>query len=385
MKQTAFPHSISKLVDSSLIILLIAVLLGCDSKSTQSNVPVSANDALPAETKAIQEFPDLVPNEVELNDDCFGEIINLHGQHKKTTAIFEVKGTQMLVKDSLLIVANRNSENVFMIFSLPDFRLIKSFGKIGRGPGEFLFPDLVPADNDDCLCYIYERINEHLFELNRNLSISELPYKLAEIQYKLKGNYKQIVSFSPNRFIYVESIKGGKAIFDCRVLNDSTQTRMIYDLSFSEAHKSYASYIGDFGANAEKQRAVYAYQYFKRLVFIDLKNNTSRVVNFSEGEAQKGNNSMTIMSPENITQYWKMSAQKNYVYVLYSGRSPIEVREEWQRNEYYIFVEKFDWNGNPIAKYRLDNCCYFCADESRGKFYMASANDAEPFVEFNFK
>jgi hypothetical protein len=89
------------------------------------------------------------------------------------------------------------------------------------------------------------------------------------------------------------------------------------------------------------------------------------------------------MSPQNITHYWGMSAQKEFVYVLYSGRSPVDVQKEWDNKQYYILVEKYDWNGNPIAKYKLDNWGYFCVDEPHQKLYLASVNDAEPFFEFD--
>ncbi|WP_303921306.1 BF3164 family lipoprotein [Draconibacterium sediminis] len=381
MKRSCYPASISKILQ--VVILLIAVT-ACNPKSAENTKSQIPNDTLSVEAEPVREFQKLIPGEIELNDDCFGEVIELDGLQKNTNAIFEVKETQILVKDSLLIMANLNNGNMFLIFSLPNFRLVKSLGKMGRGPGEFQFPKLVPSENSENLCYIYEQANNHLFSLQKDFSITELPFKLNDGQTKRMINDKQLVSFSPNEFLYAESIKGGKAIFDFKVLDDSIQNQMIFNLSFSDAYKSWASYIGDFGANAEKERAVYAYKYFKRLVFTDLKNNTSRTLIFNAGDAKKGD-AMATMSPENTTHYWGMSAQNEHVYVLYSGRSPVEVNKEWRKKEYYIFVEKYDWNGNPIAKYRLNNWGYFCADEQRGKLYLASVNDADPFFEYTIE
>lgn len=384
MKQTCFPVLNFKISLIILVVFILAAVVGCNSKTAKNTASVSSSDTLSDKTETIHEFPELIPGEVELNDECFGNVIELKGLQKNTSTIFEVKETQMLVKDSLLIMANHNSGNMFLIFSLPHFRPVKSLGKMGRGPGEFQFPKLVPAENDENLCYIYEQANNHLFALQKDFSITKLPLKLHDGQTKRMINDKQMVSFSPNEFIYAESVKGGKALFDFKAVDDSVQNNRIFNLSFSDTYKSWASYIGDFGANAEKQRAVYAYKYFKRLVFIDLKNNTSRTLIFNAGDAKKGN-ALATMSPENTTHYWGMSAQKEHVYVLYSGRSPVEVTKEWRKNEYYIFVEKFDWNGTPIAKYRLNNWGYLCADEHRGKLYLASVNDADPFFEFELK
>lgn len=385
MKQIRFSHTAHTIFRLCLTASILIGLDACHSKSGQNSASTPAGDTLPETVETVRVFPKLIPGEVELNDDCFGDIIELQGLQKTTSTIFEVKETQMLVKDSLLIMANLNSGNMFLVFSLPDFRLVKSLGKMGRGPDEFQFPKLVPAEHNECLCYIYEQANNHLFALQKDFSIKDLPFKLTGGQTKRMINDKQVISFSPNEFIYAESVKGGKAIFDFKVSNDSIRNEMIFNLSFSGSYKSWASYIGDFGANEKKQRAVYAYKYFKRLVFVDLKNNTSHTLIFNADNAKKSNDALAAMSPQNITHYWGMSAQKDHVYVLYSGRSPVDVTKEWSKKEYYIFVEKFDWNGNPVAKYRLNNWGYFCADEQNGKLYMASVNDADPFFEFNLK
>ncbi len=367
-----------------VIIVLLLCLNGCNSKSPKKDTSVLQNDTLVelSEFTASDKFSELVPGDVELADDCFGDIIELTGRQKITNTIFEVRETQILVIDSFLIMNNSFSENLFLIFSLPDFKLVKSFGKMGRGPDEFQFPRLVPSNTDHCLCYIYESANNNIYILNNDLSITKLPFKLADAQTKRMMNDKQVASLSPNEFVYTESVKQGKALFDFKVFPDSVQRKNIFNLSFSDAYKSWVSYIGDFGVNAEKQRAVYAYKYFKRLVFIDLENNTSRTLVFNPDEA-KNKKAPAGLGPENITYYWGMSAQKDFVYVMYIGRAPVDVMKEAQKNNHYIFVEKFDWNGNPVAKYRLDRWGYFCADEQRNKLYVASTYDAEPFFEFD--
>lgn len=362
--------------------LIFALFSACNSNKNKTQQTVQQGSTRSDEIVFVERFPELTEGEVELDESCFGEIKELKGEQKITNEIFQVRETQLIVKDTFLMVANLNSGNMFMVFSIPNLKLIKSFGKMGKGPGEFQFPKLVPAEGDECLCYIYESANNHLFSLQKDMTISELPFKLADAQTQRSINDKQVYSFSPTEFVYAESVKGGKAIFNFSIQNDTVQNDLIYNLSFSKGYKSWASCIGDFGANSEKQRMIYAYKYFKRLVFIDTKNQKSRTLVFDSGEAKKGD-ALSVMSPQNITHYWGMSAQKEYVYVLYSGRSPVDVQKEWRKKQYYIYVEKYDWNGNPIAKYKLNNWGYFCVDEKHQKLYLASVNDAEPFFEFD--
>ena len=365
-----------------IVVILALVFSACNSNTNKTQKSVQQDSINTDEIVFVERFPELVEGEIELNESCFGDIIELKGEQKTTNEIFQVRETQLIVKDTFLIVANLNSGNMFMVFSLPEFKLIKSFGKLGKGPGEFQFPKLVPTEGDVCLCYIYESANNHLFSLQKDMTISELPFKLADAQTQRSIHDKQVYSFSPTEFVYAESVKGGKAIFNFSIQNDTVQNDLIYNLSFSKGYKSWASYIGDFGTNGEKERMVYAYKYFKRLVFIDTKNQKLRTLVFDSGEAKKGD-ALSVMSPENVTHYWGMSAQNDFVYVLYSGHSPVDVQKEWGKKQYYIFVEKYDWNGNPIAKYKLDNWGYFCVDEKNKKLYLASVNDVEPFFEFD--
>jgi hypothetical protein len=360
------------------------LLFNCNSQQKQKLQAEQTVTKPAGEIAVIEHFPDLTEGEFELDENCFGEIVQLSGEQKITNEIFKVKGTQMLVCDSLLIVNNRNTGNMFMAFSLPDFKLIKSFGKRGRGPDEFRNPSLVQSDDKRFLCCIYERANNNMYLLNKDLSIEKAPFKLADNKFGRFVSDKQVYSFTKNDFVFVESVKGGKAIFDFSFKNDSIQSDLVHSLSFSDSYKSWASYIGDFGANKEKERLVYAYKYFKRLMFIDTKTGKIKTLTFKTDNAKKGD-LHAIMSPKNITHYWGMSAQKDHVYILYSGRAPVDVVKDGQKENYYIFVEQYDWNGNPVKKYKLDKWGYFCGDEAQQKLYLASTNHAEPFFEFDLK
>ena len=363
------------------IVLLSISLVSCNSSQKKPQQESKQTESTPKEAVSVKHFPDLVPGEVNLDESVFGDIVELHGGQVTTNQIMEIKETELIVSDSLLIVKNLSYGDMFMAFSLPDFKFIKSFGKRGGGPGEFSSPTLVKTEDPNYCCFIYEQATNNLFPLNKNLKLSENPVKLPKSTTNRAFNDKQIYSFSDSDFVYAESVPRGKALFRY-IIGDSVENRMIHNLAFSEQHKSWASYIGDFGANKEKKRMVFAYKYFKRIVFMDTEGKNIRTLIFDSGEAKRGD-ALAVMSPENITHYWGISAQEKYVYLLYSGRAPVDVTKEWAKKNYYIFVEQYDWNGNPVKKYKLDNWGYFTVDEKRGKLYLASVNDAEPFFVYD--
>lgn len=366
--------TMKKLTYLTIVLLLI---VSCNQKKKEIKVKVEEQVSTMDTTDI---FPDLVPEEVFLDENSFGEIIELTGTPHPVENIFRVSESNLIATDSILIVKNPNEGNVFMTYSLPDFKLIKSFGLMGRGPNEFMFPSITRSNNEDYLCYIYQRFHDKLYSLDNNYSIKEI--KIPTASNKKSYGDKQLRTLSDNHFIYAESTNNGKSIFDFQFDDDTLIKKEIYNLAFSSKHKNWAAYIGDFEANKDKNRAVFAYKKFKRLVFIDIEKGTKRIINFGVDEAKTGS-VHDMLAEDNITHYWGMSAQDNYVYCLYSGRTPIEVHNQLKQSKGYIYVEQFDWNGNPIKKYKLNNWGYFCVNKSEDKIYLMSTTDADPFVTFD--
>lgn len=366
----------------NLLLFILAasfILASCLNKSEKSQSPtINA----PSDPFVRTSLPELQTGEVNLTEDSLGEVIELTGEQITTNQIFKIAETEMLVKDSVMIMKNISGENLFRIFRLPDFKLLKTFGKTGRGPDEFQYSHLVQSEDKNILCFIFEITNSKLYKVDRYLNLT--PANIQLEKSKSVFDEKLLYSYSDTDFFYVGNTTAGKAIFRSNMSNDSILTTEVFYLSFSPKHRNWANYIGDFGANKAKGRLVYAYKYFKRLVFMDTTGTKIRILNFKSEEVQK-KEVLAQLGPDNVTQYWGMSCQPNYVYVLYSGRTPIEVSKQFKQENFYIFVEQFDWNGNPIRKFKLDHWGYFCVDEKSNSLYIASVNDDEPVFRYKLK
>lgn len=57
---------------------------------------------------------------------------------------------------------------------------------------------------------------------------------------------------------------------------------------------------------------------------------------------------------------------------------------ESSKGNIYIYLEQYDWNGNPIKKYRLDRWGYVYLDEQRNEIIMLSTWDDDPFWRYKF-
>jgi hypothetical protein len=193
---------------------------------------------------------------------------------------------------------------------------------------------------------------------------------------------KAIVNIAPDDFLYVETSSTGKSIFRTSRIGDSIVTKDIYNLGLNPKRKSWTTYIGDFVVNPKQNRMAYAYKYFKIIKFMDLDAQTIRTINFEKVEFDESTNYVLDGLDKNVTHYWGACAGDDYVYFLYSGRTPYEVGREAGKKLHYIFVEQYDWNGNPIHKYKLDHWGYFTVDDKNKKIYLASTNDDDPFFVF---
>ncbi len=369
--------------NSIFFIVSLFVIFSCGENNKTEKKSSETAKVFTKTTKKVKAFPKLEEGEIFLkNKNPFGEIIELKGKNiTGDTAIFKVSETEMLIKDSLLI-----SKNLifypFRVFGTKDLKEIKEFGVIGQGPDEFREPTLVPTNNKDLLCYIFENSNEKLYALDRNMN---LIYVKEPFQTQNKGRRyakKQMVNIGKSDFIYASDSKTGKSIYRINKQGDSIVTKEVFNLALNPKRKSPFNYIGAFAVNSSKNRMVYAYKYFKILKFMDLDGKKVRTINFEKETFKQGSIYKVNGLDSNVTHYWKIASGEDYVYLLYSGRTPYEVGKESSKGINYIYIEQYDWNGNPIKKYKLDQWGYFTVDEKNKKFYLASYYFDDPFIEY---
>ncbi|MBU4268612.1 MAG: TolB-like 6-bladed beta-propeller domain-containing protein [Acidobacteria bacterium] len=363
----------------AVAVILFLVLVG----ACRNQVPKEpVKEILPGKPEAnlvLEKPPKLLEEGTfHLEEEAFGKIVELTGKCKSVKEIFRVTESEMLVKDDLLILKNRIDPNMFMLYKLPELKLIRSFGKMGQGPGEFTYPSLVSSEERDRLFYIFEGTKGRIYYLDHENKIGELPFKLPDF---LSGE-TQAHFLNDHELVYAAGIPKGKAIFYANYSGGQVAHKQVYELSFSKKHRNWGAYLGCFAASKKRNRLVYVYKYFKRLVFLNLAANMVRIVEFA-GAGPKAGDVVSMMSPEHVTHYWTLSAGEKYLYLSYSGRTPLQVMKEIKNSNGYIFIEQFDWNGNPIRKFRLDHWGRFCVDEKNSKLYLLSITEDDPFVVYD--
>ena len=359
-----------------LSICIVFLITSCNTKKTDNATISAFTDSIPEVTEQ-PPFPSLIPGEVEILDEVFGEVIELTGTSHPVDQLFKVQETQLLAKENMLIIKNRNEGYYFMAFSLPDFHPIRSFGRRGKGPGELAGPSIIQTSQAEHLFSVFNA-NGRIYHINRSFELIDSKISLDTKRQLYDPN--KICAASADEFYYVGVAHVAKEIYKYSA-KDSIPETSINKLSV-KGFKGWASYTGYLGANFNKDRLVFAYKYFKKIVFTDLSGNVERTINFDTNTKTDKQSNVSILGPSSVTYYWGMSAHEDYVYLLYSGRTPLVVTEELREGSGYIYVEQFDWNGNPIRKYRLDHWGYFCVDDIEENIYLASTTDENPIYSF---
>ena len=239
----------------------------------------------------------------------------------------------------------------------------------GEVRDEFAFPRIIETEEDSILFYIYELSNEKIYKVD--LEHLKPKFYLTLPKQSKSFDDKQIVFIDDKNAFYSSTNAKGKMIYTFN--KDSfPREKEFKNLAIPGIKGSWTTFIGDFGMNISYGRIAYAYKYFKRLRIIDIKSMADRHVIFDAEELAKGQNDIATLEPTNVTHFWGMSSKPEYFWMLYSGRTPVDVQRDNRNKNKYIFIEKYDWNGNPIKRYRLDDWGYFCIDDTNQTIYLAS-------------
>ena len=360
-----------------------AVSCGNRGGSGKNQQDSSSADVAQAQAAAVPDtIAPLVPGEVRLKDDVFGEEIALKGDTVKRDEIFQVGVSTMIVKDSLMLVCCRD-DRPFRMYSLPGLELRGVSGNRGRGPMEFISPDIWPYEAPGYMALVMDESRDY-----RKMYKERTDGTLEQLNHRIPGQY--LADFSYTRGVAAED--DGHIAFAYRsaiYLYDGSDTaaapeqtvRKLADVRLGKYSAGSTMNIGSLGVNFQYERAVWAFKYAKRVVFCDFDGNM-RSVDFrsaEEGETEG------VGMDSNVTHYWKLYAGHRYVWLLYSGRTPVDVVREQNKDIYYIYVEQFDWNGNPVRRYRLDNWGFISVDEDSGTLYFLSNVSEYPFFKYSLR
>ena len=290
------------------------------------------------------------------------------------------------VIDTLLFLGNRSTEYVFDIYNLKNNTKINECLKIGQGPDDFVYPQIVQSAGDNVWIYDMQLtkakeftvsdllesnlpVSKNIISLNnmvlRNVAVLSDGAVLASVNSRTRGGFNL---YNPAGLLldsigdYPELTSGTLSdieklmSFQCRFATNLTD-RIFLSYSFSDLIEVY-----DFkGKCINRMHGPH-----RRQLKMGLR---------SSGEVTGA----APIKGETYHCYSSPVYAGNEVFVSYFG----ELSENFEGQNDKIIV--FDWNGKPLRMYELDTPIFTFTVDHKNKIIYGITNSPEyMIIKFNY-
>ncbi len=363
------------------LLLLAWLLMACSGKKNAPTNPEAAST--PSDTTALAQtvadslapLPPLETGEFTLDDEkVFGKDIELTGTNivEPDTFIFKPTGPRMVLNDNLLILSSWTAP--FYVFTQPGFKYVKTIGRMGNGPDEFNSPVVFPSDDPQYVCYLTDQYLGKVYGVDKDLNMHFLKRLFDDggVSTYLDRETtcpsgRDTVTYQLKSTLYRAS------------LSDSTPGHKIHSLQMKSLGNM--PFIGALGTNAERNRMVFAYKYAKIVKFMDLEAKQVRILNFQKSGFDEGTMHKVDGLDANMTHYMQVLPTRDYVFLTYSGQVPYDVGKD---KNYFMWVEQYDWNGNPIRRFKIkDFSINAIVSRDASRLILTAYYYDDPFVVYD--
>ncbi len=267
---------------------------------------------------------------------------------------------KLIALDTLLIITSFNGDYFFHIYNINTFKLIKEFGKKGRGPDEFITPRITMQRLDNNL----DGSDLLIFDEGRKtISSINIPDILLNkengIKTKILPNQMMIVSdiifMNDSIAFYTPSGDANLGRFSIYHFSTAERTFTPYlpDLGFKvHANNLYPIYATSSACvNESKNRFVAIPVLLGELDFFDLSGSyikstiIERVKEIKNAKYEK----MIFQTPGVGYYITDLQSVNDKIYALFTIKKFPNLKNK-SISEIYVF----DWDGNPIEKFVLD-------------------------------
>ena len=282
----------------------------------------------------------------------------------------------MDIKDSLLVIINRNDSSMFNLIGIQSKKILKEFGRYGQGPEDFIDPSFITNN----ATFNTEKNNLLLTDVNNNKIMSLDLSDSKDIKFDL-------ISKFPSKTFTASNINMNDDIIVGRMISKSDNMFFIYDAKndslnevpffpviegFEEGlNKSYYLAV-NVGMN--KSKIVTAFYKMDIINFYDMKGERLKTITFSDNSIPKVDTKNDIFDFRNgYIGYSQIYPTEEFVYLKRNKVKYLfgnEYEEADEKKESYII--KLDWEGNTIANYYFPNVNFgsFCVSSDNKNLYV---------------
>lgn len=310
----------------------------------------------------------------------FPKTHSLTGHPVEDITVFSKGNVHLAVADTFLVV-QKAAEPFIQIYGTNSHNLLAEFGTRGKGPGEFIGPSLQKQVNYDSsngspVIYIFDYKRQILSTVNIlnliNAGEIEKQEQLPTNKFITFFHYK-----SDNTYIGSPGTDGRFFIYNYKTSQDTVIPyipKTDFEIPASTLSAVYRSAVV---VNAEKNVMAAAPLYLGELDFFNLNGKYLHSTIWTPREKFEEELSAGGGAFKNIKrQIADLDSKEGLIYGLNRNNSVIDGNNNELKNS--IQVQVFNWNGEPIRKYSLDDgrrITYFAVDPIHNRIYAYDPNE----------
>jgi hypothetical protein len=274
-----------------------------------------------------------------------------------------IKPVLITVLDTYLVIQNEYIPNhhCFFIYSLEDYKFLYSFGKLGRGPDEYIAPRLIQNSKDNILS-VFDQASRWI----HNFQITDTEPVLIE-KNKIEDARKEPFQ-------------------ELSYLNDSIILLLRHDFELCSYNINESRFLEKFSFETDLKRKL-GDSYKPSLESYHFSNYTDQIVighrhinKLSTGKIEKYGfsiNNKELKSTnigkdiyENISYYPYVTATRDHIFAQYYG-FPLRRLQPFPMNVkkrvFNFYLEVYDWSLNPLILLEFDSEILRCTINEKSK------------------
>lgn len=355
---------------------------GADSTNPESNKRDLSENIEPSNAKDIAD-------RTKTNKKSSPVKENIVSKPIKVKPVIYSQTSSTVIFDNYFVDIEPYGDNIFSIFKLPDCKYIGGFGKKGRGPKEFPYPDAYSAVGyeNGVLMYDIQKgflfINLTKFESENEFTIEKqikMPGELTPLNDPLLLNDSIIIGSNIN-FSRVDGYKEKSKYKHVKFNNNSKDLSYFgpYPKEYSNERKELFPSIYSSNSIVKPDKTKFATFFIQVKMFriyssdgtIEKEIFLKKQKDFFEGQWIRKNA---------IKYYTCVRATNEYLYALCQNEHSHDLSKSKPT------LEIWDWKGNPIAFLKLDqSICSFDVTDDNSKVYATSFNDMDKIFSYKIK
>ncbi|MCF8224080.1 MAG: TolB-like 6-bladed beta-propeller domain-containing protein [Bacteroidales bacterium] len=317
----------------------------------------------------------------------FPDVENLIGRSIENVEFFS-KGNIYLVSIDTFLIIQRNEEPQFQVYNNITYDLLATFGTKGRGPYEFIWPELLnqtdydESNNSPVVC-IYDYTRRKFTKLNILYAVNNQVDKAStEISIPRYDQFFKYFFFRDDELM----IATPETDYRFVIYKDFTKNYQTVpfipspDFPISEELQPWVYRSSSF-VNKKLGLMVSAPLFLGEIDFFDLDgNHLSSSIFFPREGLQKDMRIADINGKDYDPKYHivQLHANDKYIVGLNHDNYQSAIYENGNRSNQNILL--FDWNGDPVKKFILDKQYYinsFTVDWENSRFYGYCSEESE--------